>query len=908
MKTKFIRKSMLVLLVSLEIFSLAAFPALAVKIPSVGSVASQLENRYHANLQSIQGQSEYFNTADNKKMTPQVTLFFSPTAPELGEKIAATAVPIYFSSTNESMYFTWYLKHKSSGGDDGKGNWDHNDDGDVDIEDYKIEAMRLIANNGFNQNNANYSSDNDKDGYEAYFGGDDRERMPDHCYLHDFNSGVNYELVEEIGDSAGVSCSGGKTAICVDSEDIFSLGVSNDSGSQCRKLDESPICSASDTVVCPSGTAVCSSSPNDEIQSEDQSCSDVGFTSPTCDGSNVTSTPSSVCSHLFPWAYYQNDNGRISVQGDDDHDWHIDEEESWSRVGRDSFGREEERFWHTNPKDSDTANNGNKDEANVAGLGQDIFFWNYQPGDKVGVAVEGVSNFPTKYDDASQAVMWALPKNDCRPSSTGSMTKNIKGYDVVIPIAERDLNDCLEDNLVDPLEGGQSAKLELSLSYSPENPVNDSSGSNSGDELSVHASLAGAKAQSYLKYSWEVYGNNNINPENWGDPYLKSQLPEAGRTSGIGLDTLKFKLNLTDSVPKYLKVKVTASENISEGVTNEGRSEVIIPISTSSNKIHVFPAIVSPDLVLKLGAKERCNTGLDSALCPVVQNEIVGLKVDKENFTNFVWTLNGDPIQPINYQRADGKECISGECDPKTGEATNIAFFSVLKEKGTTYDIGLTANNVKGEKVTLTKKFEVADPEIKILSSDFNACQPVLLGNYVDLDNKQWPDYSDTNFLAAPGTVISLQPILNNPFTQDLIWYIDGVALTPENMSYFGAAVSSDGILTFPAAKQLGEIYNVSVQALYAQDNNIKKFLYQNAGVQLNEFIEMTVSDNIEIQMADLAGTYGAKTSAPRKFLAALFTGLPAYVSFLFRIVLTVMLILAVSWITLSLTPRAQRE
>lgn len=903
MKTKFIRKSMLVLLVSLEIFSLAAFPALAVKIPSIGSVTSQLENRYHANLQSIQGQSEYFNTADNKKMTPQVTLFFSPTAPELGEKIAATAVPIYFSSTKESMYFTWYLKHKSSGGDDGKGNWDHNDDGDVDIEDYKIEAMRLIANNGFNQNNANYSSDNDKDGYEAYFGGDDRERMPDHCYLHDFNSGINYELTTG-NSSESISfpeCIGG-TVYCAQQEDQIcsNIGGSFESASVCTETVD-PQC-VDGQAQCLSGSAYCitGSFPDSDDCSSDVSCSSLGSAySGTC-SINRTGSGKGACNHVFPWAYYQKDNGNISIRRDNNN--------NKLRAGRDSFGREEERFWHTNPKDSDTANNGNKDEANVAGLGQDTFFWNYQPGDKVGVAVEGVSNFPTKYDDASQAVMWALPKNDCRPSSTGSMTKNIKGYNVVIPIAERDLNDCLEDNLVDPLEGGQSAKLELSLSYSPENPVNDSSGSNSGDELSVHASLAGAKARNYLKYSWEVYGNNNINPESWGDPYLKSQLPEVGRTSGIGLDTLKFKLNLTDSVPKYLKVKVTASENISEGVTNEGRSEVIIPISTSSNKIHVFPAVVSPDLVLRLGAKERCDTGLDSALCPVVQNEIVGLKVDKENFTNFVWTLNGDPIQPINYQRADGKECVSGECDPKTGEATNIAFFSVLKEKGATYDIGLTANNVKGEKVTLTKKFEVTDPEIKILSSDFKVCQPVLLGNYVDLDNKQWPDYSDTTFLAALGTVISLQPILNNPFAQDLIWYIDGVALTPENMSYFGAAVSSDGILTFPAAKQLGEIYNVSVQALYAQDNNIKKFLYQTAGAQLNEFLEMTISDNIEIQMADLAGVSGAQTNTPRKFLAALFTGLPAYVSFLFRIVLTVMLILAVSWITMAFTPKAQRE
>jgi hypothetical protein len=108
-------------------------------------------------------------------------------------------------------------------------------------------------------------------------------------------------------------------------------------------------------------------------------------------------------------------------------------------TGDGKFKEAEERFWRTNPEDPDTANNGNKDEANVAGLGQNTFSWNYQPGDKVGVAVEGVSILSTKYADASQAIMWALPKNDCSPSGKGSMTKNIKGYTVTIPTAKKDI-------------------------------------------------------------------------------------------------------------------------------------------------------------------------------------------------------------------------------------------------------------------------------------------------------------------------------------------------------------------------------------------------------------------------------------------------------------------------------------
>ena len=892
-----IRKIFLFLTVFSQIFALNVSSALAISIPSASSVASQLEKRYHMNLGSIQNQSEYFNTADSKKMAPQVTLSFSPTAPELGEKITAAAAPIYFSSANESMYFTWYLKHSSSGGDDGRGNRDHNDDGDIDIEDYKIEAMRLIANNGFNQNNADYSSDNDKDGYEAYFGGDDRERMPDHCYLHDFNSGVNYELVEESGDSAGVTCSGGKTAICVDSEDIFSLGVSDDSGSQCKKLDESPICSASDTVVCPSGTAVCSSSPDDEIQSEDQSCSDAGFASPTCSGSNVTSTPSSVCSHLFPWAYYQKDNGNISIRRDNNN--------NKLRAGRDSFGREEERFWHTNPEDSDTANNGNKDEANVAGLGQDTFSWNYQPGDKVGVAVEGVSNFSTKYDDASQAVMWALPKNDCRPSSTGSMTKNLKGYNVVIPIARRDLNDCLEDNLVDPLEEGNFPKLDVSLSYSPKSPVNDSSQNNAGDELVINSSVTGARDSKFLKYSWTVYGNNNINPENWGDPYLKSQLPEVGPTQGIGASSLKFKLNFR-SIPKYLKVDLTVSESISAQKTGEGRASVIIPISSSSNKIRVYPVSVSDSLGLSLNRdNELCAEGMDKAVCPTAKNELIGMEVAKGSLTDFLWTIDGAPI-PL----ADNS-CSMGECAAGTGASTHIAYFPVLKEKGEKYNVGLAATDSDtGEKINLSKTFEVVDPEVKIVSDNEDAAKPVLLGNYVDLDGKLWPDYSEDAFEGLAGSDIVLKPELDLPLVNGFTWFIDGVEMTEENATILGASINSDkNTLTFPATKPTGESYSIGIRGLYTQDNNTKKYLNTYWGVAYNEFYETPVEDGIEIALAgSLVDTQGANAGGTKKFLAALFTGLPAYVSFLFRIVLTVMLILAVSWITMALTPKAQRE
>jgi hypothetical protein len=941
-----IRKIFLFLIVFFQIFALNVSSALAIHIPSADEIATDLEQRYHLDPRSLKSYGESSNVAEDKKVAPQIMVSFSPTDPNIGEEITATVFPMYFQNPKEQLYYTWYLKHPECvesrrGGAKFVKKCDLNNDDKVNVNDWKIEAMRIITAGGYDYNrslgkdSANcygtnqpdyctlenaYTKDqyiNDNDGYSAIPGGNDRKDMPVHCYIHDFEKGIDFELIKKLPGSTSISCADLGDGIIRVPTCVNTSEEANDDGtnsSSCIKSDTDPSCYGTN-VSCPSGETIqCVDSAvvNDDPIAN-TACSAVATGSGNPFSSSVTCATSQggapdydfICDdknrrHLFPYP----EDGHPKDTGDGE------------------FGRKEEKFWRTNPEDPDTANNGNKDEANVTGLGQDKFSWNYAPGDKVGVVVEGSSVTATKYDDASMMIEWALTKNKCaiESSDEDNYAPYIRKYNVKIPVTAitddpngqdscidgNCINDCLADNLLDPREGGQSSKLDVSLSYVPENPINDSSGAKEGDELSVHASVAGTKAQSYAKYIWEVYTADEVNPEDWGPPLIKSSLPGVKQTTGIGLDTLKFKLGFSEPVPKFLKVKVNVSENIDEGITNEGHSEVIIPLYSSSSKIHVFPVTASSDLVLSLGAAERCTTGLDKALCPAVQNEVIGLSVAEGAFKNFLWTVNGEPIKPLSYP--SGGSCLSRECDSVTGAGTNIAFFPVLNEKGARYNVSLTADNIEGKKVTLSRTLEVEDPEVKIVSADSGTCQPVLLGNYVDLDNKPWPDYSETNFQAAPGSTISLQPIVNNPFTKDLLWFIDGQEMSGSNIDAFDASISDDGTLTFPADKNLGEVYTVAVASLYAQDNNIKKFLNFNNGIQFSDFYESTVSDSIDIQMADLSGSSSANVSAPRKFLAAIFTGLPAYISFLFRIVLTVALILAVSWITMSLTPRTQEE
>jgi len=975
MKTTKIKKNLLSLFVIVQLLAFNIYPAFAFSIPSASSIASDLEKRYHLNVGSIQNQGESFNIADDKKPGAEVSLSFDPTDPKFGDKVSATASPINFNNDDpKHLYFTWYLKHHYTDGIrsiydntlgknidcDGYGNCDLNGSGRIDIEDYKIAAARIIADGSFdwntalgqdssnctgssqpaycNQSNQYLSATDDQDGYKAISGGEDKKGMPRHCYLHDFVSGTDYELVNKVAQSNNY-CANGGTAICARTKENVTgdpiTGLASDF--VCTRTTDEPTCSIQNRTT---GDFSCPSS--DEVPmcvKEDNIINDIiirklDYTAapPTAISPYVSDKCETIDTDCAVWpkatatnacAAYPNspfdamscasgNNGNtisdISFTCDDPDRRHLfpyPPFENRRDSGDESFGLNEEKFWHTNPQSASTINNTNKDEANVVGLGQMIFSWNYEPGDLVGVAVEGVSTTPTKYDDSSMMIVWALSKNKCNPENTGTYVTNIKGYNVKIPVTDTDINDCLENNFVDPR--GDQNSLNVSLSYSPESPVNDSSGTDAGDELIVSASVPNGKNKNYLNYQWEVYAGSNINPVNgWGGPISKSDL-KVDQTTGIGLSTFKFKLDFLDSIwgnpapaTKLFRVRVTVTEKTDSTTTNSGSADTIIPISSTSNKIHVYSTSANSNLSINLSTgDERCNSDMDNIVCPVVKNEIVGLKVDSasDTLSNFLWTIDGEPLTRITAN------CASGDCVSSTGAATDTAFFPVLKEKGEQYSVNLTADTSSGSKLNLTKTFKVEDPGATIISTDENTCKPEFLGQYVDLDGKSWPDYSETSFVAVSGQTISLKPELNMPFVQNAQWSIDGIEATS-----FGATVQDDGTLNFTADKQPGETYNISYGGIYAQDTNIKKILNSSFGVQLNEFYEKPIGASVEISMTDAFAASTAQAPTVRKILASLATDVPAYVSFLFRIVLTTLIILFTSWIFLALFPKTNEE
>ncbi|MDP2837684.1 MAG: hypothetical protein Q8O53_00195, partial [Candidatus Moranbacteria bacterium] len=726
---------------ALQLLVSSALPASAglfggPKIPTAASVLSAVEQRYHLDVGSIQNQGEMLNVADGKKPTPEVTLFFSPSDPRPLEKVTAKAFPMYFSNNETDLYYTWYVKHV---GCDLKNNvnaatqdlCDRDSDNDITVEDWKIEAARILAQDGFDQADADYSQDSDNDAYHARSGGDNKVNTPDHCFINDSVSGKNYELVSA-GATISFTCPAGQTAVCMEGEgqvdantvDFTSSGSAfsfSDTG-VCH-LAGTPACSAGGVASCNTGSPRCVTNPNG---------TDCGNALAACTNSNVVAAPQPFCQHLFP-----NATGHKTAQGEG------------ANGAAFTFGADEEEFWGTNPTDPDTADNGNKDEANIAGLGQSSFTWNYASGDQVGVAIEGTTMIPTKYGDSSAMIMWALAKNDCPVTGKGSFFKTVKGYSVAMDMAKMDINDCLERNLVDPTEGGQAKNLEVSVVATPDNPTNDATEDAAGDMVVAQASVSNAsRGTNDTLFDWEVMISNNAQFSNSGRNVTAvvtadlQDLKLLGNTKGLALGTLRLKMDMKSSDLLggrlfrnyltggigYLKFTARASENFSSGIVRKGKSDVIMQFTSTDKKISAYKAAARlAGTEMRVGLPNPLASGIicnDRSLyrvaCRVTKNEIIGLRIDPAGLSSFRWTINGAAL-------ACTKAGVSSDCGET--EQNHVNFFPVSGDVGDTYTVALTASDIlTGNTVTLTRSFHIVAPTMIIVSDDSATAWPKYLG------------------------------------------------------------------------------------------------------------------------------------------------------------------------------------
>lgn len=892
------QKTILAIVFALEFFIASAFSASArggpsttpQQIKSPSQVASELEARYNLDLGSLRNQGQSFNVSDNKKQPPEVSLFFNPSDPKPGEKLSAKAFPLRFANEESALYYTWYLKRKGcdldnnvtdeatldlcNASDTKRGTDKRESTGDITVEDWKIEAARIIAQNGYEKQEPPAGTPLDDDGYKARFGGDNKTNAPDHCYVNDAKSGINYELTGSSSNTSQAStCPEGASPACVVDEGDEESG----SGVVCS-IYGAPACSATGTPICSVGTPRCVTDitpPN--------SC---GTALTTC-SSQTSSGAGTQCRHLFP-------NAKGAESGDG------------------SFGKNEEEFWGTDPVDPDTADNGNKDEANVVGLGQSVFVWNYVSGDEVGVVIEGTSANPTKHDDSSHMIMWAFPKKNCPielADGTGSYTKTIKGYAVEIPTASFDLNKCIPKNLVDPTKGGQATNLEVAVSATPNNPINDETEDQAGDIVITQATVTNAQRNlADILFDWKVEFSKNINFDNAAD--ITKELREAGLLGSIrgnALDSIRVKLDAPEDITSkyliggvgYLRFKVTVTENFGDdNIVRKGRGDVIVKFVSTKKKISAYKAnTVLLGGVMRVTLADNpsliCNNdSLDRTVCRVIKNEIIGLRIDPAGLSNFHWTINGQPL--VCSKAGVSPDCETFDGVEKPGQQNEVNFFPITGNPGETYSITVTANDVNtGNILTLTRAFRVVEPAVAIESLDKSVVWPKFLGQYKDITGKAdatacpdglCNDYSKSIFQAFSGGVLGFHATFIPPFlggTAQKEWTVDGGTVVEE----------SAGELHFTASEPASGIYNISLIAQVVQSNDTRRALYDIWNVSPFDSPEINFSTVAQVELQE-PGITGGALQGPRKYFAAIASYIPGSVIFTFRILLSAALVL----------------
>ncbi len=1009
-------------------FPLASVHAIVVDDITDGATnhaASTLERRYHLNLQSLQDQGENLNVSSQKGRAPEVLLYFSPTDPKPGMDVEARAFPEFFANAADTLYFTWYLKRKGCGLDDGPVGkekrllCDRNDDGKITVEDWKIEAMQIIAARNFDSTcslNGGLSADEraecaenmydedapsrinpsgdkgrdrDEDGYVATFGGDGRSNVPSGCtssgsgstttpaddgfvpsttdgyglFLSTDGTGTNttltispsqtlyektsgYDDTSEfcIEESGTTDCSGESGNWRMATEFIGSGDAMTNGGGVWTRI-VSPVTQVfesgkiyhlywrDNSVPAISSTKLIISGSS----SGGGSCSGSGSACYIHDFGDGYNYELSSCRHLFSGNYSIDGSGSIrrsgEIAGNDDRGFPIDEE----------------HFWRTDPEDPSTAQNGNKDEANLAGLGQKVFKWTYAPEDMVGVAVEGASMYSTKYDNASTMIMWALPKNKCTVGGKSTRSESIKGYSVAIKTATTNINDCLEDNLVDPTEGGQSENLDLSLAFSPEEPSaklipwGDANASaeavaQTGDTLSLRASSSNARhGSSFTNYTWRVQVssdgtfNTRFNEENvWVD--ITSDLKTAKNiisTNGNNLPSISMDLNLNDTtftdletgtiVPgfgeyfkddvAYFRVSVSAVENFNEEVSQSGVASAVIKV-VANKSIDVSgtdPVVGSTgDVRVKRNDTVFCaGSTFQQTICPVLNHQIIGVNLDAsgDDVRDYSWTLNGQPLTCTSR--------VSSECsDEKQG---SVNFFPVSGKVGDMYVLSVAANNSEtGRSFTVSRRFQVVDPDFDIISEDTETAWSKYLGKYVNLDGTEAEDMSKTSFEGIPGSVAKFSAVFRpealGTFVLDgikagddqneMIWSING---KPFKWNDTGLSISLDG--------NVGDIYTVTLSGAYNQPRELRKALYDIW--KISPFSSETVRFSKEIQVRLVVAEGGQGENARGKtntFFASIISAVPPFVIFSVRLILSMGLILLIVGVAFSAMPEGRRE
>jgi hypothetical protein len=514
----------------------------------------KVENRYHIDKDAAAKLIENMNVGEDKKTAPELSVFFTPTDPREGQEVVAEAVPIYFSTALKDLYFTWYLRRADCGLKDTrltdyeKDTCDLDRNGKIEANDWKITAVRMNVAGGFVADDAFYGSvpgEDDKDGYRAVFGGEKRSGKA-HCYMHNFASGKDYELVQ----NAGLP---GQASAC---EHLFAqYPIDGSIVYHGRKLD------LKDQAV---------GDGNFGFDEETFWNVDPKDPSTAQNGQKDEANASGLGRHQFKWNYVSGDKIGVVVEGESviptrysDSSMQIMwafSKNQCAMVPKTAMSAD--TLTSPDAVDYSVVSTGSPGSDGIPDVNQDA-----NTGNDVIVPLRDANDdglpdlVSSSYTDESGNVTvrtdYSAGKANLESATTtsGHAPKMTYGSDIVlrtwgdgsstsVPTVETDLNECLSWNLLSPTEGNQAENLEVSLRTSPEYPVVDSFSEDNPDRrgsmLAARAVLSNSTtASSRLRYDWRVYANRGkkMSDDGWED--ITDGLRSAGllsRSSGNDLE------------------------------------------------------------------------------------------------------------------------------------------------------------------------------------------------------------------------------------------------------------------------------------------------------------------------------------------------------------------------------------
>ncbi|HBU25652.1 MAG: hypothetical protein UX02_C0001G0212 [Candidatus Moranbacteria bacterium GW2011_GWC1_45_18] len=628
--------------------------------------------------------------------------------------------------------------------------------------------------------------------------------------------------------------------------------------------------------------------------------------------------------HNFGTSYdplgYQGYSGSSNDYGGDPsgQDFRTDCKHRWENApgyksGSGKFPTGEEQYWKTDPIDPDTDGDGFNDEADVIGLGQQDFTWTYQPGDRVGVIVEGTSMIPTDEQNAYYKIMWGY-LDVCDPTKTklldGDLCDNSGDYNYGF-MATRSPNE------------QSNVKLKISLSFSPDNPVADPSDANAenidengnildADKISVSSSLDNTQLNpNFLYYTWQIQ-RGDPKTDTWGDALdISDNFTTTSKSSGLGLTDFNFtpkEKALEASADNIIYFKVTATVAQTSGVeANRGRSSVIIPVNKDGVKIDLYRVVItdkkagfdsgssSPDKI--------CTEGLYAALCPAVKGQMLAAKIsgDRYNTSNseFAWQTNGNPLNtPTNVS------------EYFNGWSNTTVFFPITKNEQQIEEVSVTVTpKDKLEPVKSSRLITVVEPVALIRSSDKLTAWPKSENVKVGSTKDSYQVVENLNMLETfPGSNVSLYLdfvpyyLLAEDENTVIDWQFGGLSISDESFEEtYGdlnvLTVEGDDLI-FVAPESVGAYLNISV--------NLKKYWSEDeVNIMLNAWDivprPLESDRSITVTTVEEPVTDIISSGKPTQLLAAIGTHLPHYVMYNLRLALTVLIMLFASFWLYSL-------